>query len=140
MAYRFHQKCLKLRSEISQRISHRPRSESCICGTDGYHQTGLGTSGAPAPTLWLGHASPYLYWSFVLPLAALFDGGRKLFEKGKAIREAKKAEIREKGRREGQEKERERITRELEELEASGVTLPPAVAEVVLGKRSQDDS
>ena len=86
------------------------------------------------------HASPYLYWSFVLPLAALFDGGRKLFEKGKAIREAKKAEIREKGRREGQEKERERITRELEELEASGVTLPPAVAEVVLGKRSQDDS
>ena len=71
-----------------------------------------------------------------------------MFEKGKAIREAKKAEIREKGRREGQEKEKERITREelafresrLEELEASGVTLPPAVAEVVLGKRSQDDS
>ena len=86
------------------------------------------------------NTSPYQYWSFVLPLAALFDGGRKLFEKGKAIREAKKAEIREKGRREGQEKERERITRELEELEASGVTLPPAVAEVVLGKRSQDDS
>ena len=76
----------------------------------------------------------------MLPLAALFDGGRKLFEKGKAIREAKKAEIREKGRREGQEKEKERITREIEELEASGVTLPPAVAEVVLGKRSQDDS
>ena len=89
---------------------------------------------------WFETATVDLYWSFVLPLAALFDGGRKLFEKGKAIREAKKAEIREKGRREGQEKERERITRELEELEASGVTLPPAVAEVLLGKRSQDDS
>ena len=60
-----------------------------------------------------------------------------MFEKGKAIREAKKAEIREKGRREGKEKERERI---MKELEAGGVELPPMVADAVLGKKSEDDS
>ena len=86
---------------------------------------------------WFETASLRLYWAFVVPLAALFDGGRKLFEKGKAIREAKKAEIREKGRREGEEKERARI---MKELEAGGVELPPMVAEAVLGKRSEDDS
>ena len=78
-----------------------------------------------------------LYWALVVPLAALFDGGRKLFERGKAIREAKKAEIREKGLREGAEKERERIRKV---LEAHGVTFPPLVAEAILGKRSEDDS
>ena len=89
------------------------------------------------PYEWLETASLRSYWAFVVPLAALFDGGRKLFEKGKAIREAKKAEIREKGRREGKEKERERI---MKELEAGGVELPPMVADAVLGKKSEDDS
>ena len=94
---------------------------------------------------WFETATVDLYWAFVLPLAVLFDGGRKLFEKGKAIREAKKAEIQERarreglreGRQEGAEKERARIMRE---LEAAGVTLPPAVTEVVLGKQLEDDS
>ena len=77
----------------------------------------------------------------IVPLAFLFDWVRKMFESAKAIREAKKAEIREKalkqGRREGEERERERI---LKELETGGITLPPGVAEAVLGKRSQYDS
>ncbi len=64
-----------------------------------------------------------------------------MFEKGKAIREAQKARIEkralERGRREGEERERERI---LKELESAGVTLPPMVNEVVLRKRSEDDS
>lgn len=86
---------------------------------------------------WFEKATVDLYWSLIVPLAFLFDWVRKMFESAKAIREAKKAEIREKGRREGEEKERERI---LKELEAGGVTLPPMVAEAVLRKRAEDDS
>lgn len=90
---------------------------------------------------WFETAAVDLYWAFVLPLAVLFDGGRKLFEKGKAIREAQKARMEkralEKGRREGEEIERARI---IKELEAAGVTLPPMVAEAVLRKRPEDDS
>ena len=42
---------------------------------------------------WFDTAATRLYWAFVVPLAALFDWGRTMFAKGKAIREAKKAEI-----------------------------------------------
>ena len=63
-----------------------------------------------------------------------------MFESAKAIREAKKAEIREKGRREGEKQERERIMKELKKLEAAGVTLPPMVTDAVLGKRQEDDA
>ena len=59
-----------------------------------------------------------------------------MFETAKAIREAKKAQIREKAIREGEERERERI---MKELEAAGVSLTPMVTEAVLGKRSADD-
>ena len=83
---------------------------------------------------WFEIAAVRLYWAFLVPMAALFDGGRKLFEKGKAIREAQKARMekkaRERGRREGEEKERERI---MKELEAAGVSLPPEVADAVFG-------
>ena len=60
-----------------------------------------------------------------------------MFESAKAIREAKKAQMVEKAKREAKEEERQRIMRE---LEATGVTLPSVVAEVVLEKRSGDDS
>ena len=43
--------------------------------------------------LWFEMATTRLYWAFVVPLAALFDWGRTMFAKGKAIREAKKREI-----------------------------------------------
>ena len=42
---------------------------------------------------WFEMAVTRLYWAFVVPLAALFDWGRIMFARGKAIREAKKAEI-----------------------------------------------
>ena len=42
---------------------------------------------------WFETAATQLYWAFVVPLAALFDWGRAMFAKGKAIREAKKREI-----------------------------------------------
>ena len=50
---------------------------------------------------WFETAATQLYWAFVVPLAALFDWGRMMFAKGKAIREAKKAEIRRAGVQEG---------------------------------------
>ena len=43
--------------------------------------------------LWFEVAVTQLYWAFLVPLAALIDWGRIMFAKGKAIREAKKAEI-----------------------------------------------
>lgn len=49
---------------------------------------------------WFEVAATQLYWAFVVPLAALFDWGRIMFAKGKAIREAKKREILAKATRE----------------------------------------
>ena len=74
-----------------------------------------------------------LYWSFVLPLAAMLDGGRKLFEKGKAIREAQKARMVEKARQD----ENERIKRLLEQ---NGITLSPELVEIVFGNQSADSA
>ena len=42
-----------------------------------------------------------IYWAFVVPLGALFDWGRRMFETGKAIREAKLKQIRDEGLHEG---------------------------------------
>ena len=60
-----------------------------------------------------------------------------MFESAKAIREAKKAEIAEKARREGEERERQRIRKE---LEAHGITLPPIVAEAAFGNGTESDA
>ena len=80
---------------------------------------------------WFETAVVDLYWSFVLPLAVLFDGGRRLFEKGKAIREAQKARMVERARRKGEKDERERIQKE---LERRGVVLSPEVVEAVFSE------
>ena len=53
---------------------------------------------------WFDTAATRLYWAFVVPLAALFDWGRTMFAKGKAIREAKKAEILAKATQEARQK------------------------------------
>ena len=74
-----------------------------------------------------------LYWSFVLPPAAMLDGGRKLFEKGKAIREAQKARMVEKARQD----ENERIKRLMEQ---NGITLSPELVEIVFGNQSADST
>ena len=42
-----------------------------------------------------------LYWLFILPLAGLIEGARKLFEKASEIRAAQREKIRERGHREG---------------------------------------
>ena len=55
---------------------------------------------------WFEKATIDLYWSFIVPLAFLFDWVRKMFESAKAIREAKKAQM--------LDKERKRIQKELE--------------------------
>ena len=54
-----------------------------------------------------------LYWAFVIPLAGLFDGGRKLFEKRSEIRRAVREKIREEGRREGRREEVQRVRKVL---------------------------
>ena len=53
---------------------------------------------------WFERATVDTYWSALIPLGALFDWMRKMFERGKAIREAKKAEIEEKAARRGLER------------------------------------
>ena len=79
------------------------------------------------------YTSTVHYCSFVLPLVARLDGGRKWFEKGKAIRESHKARMVEKA----VEKERVRITRE---LERRGVVLSPDVSETIFGNQSADST
>ena len=53
-----------------------------------------------------------LYWAFVIPLAGLFDGVRRMFEKRSEIRRAVREKIREEGRAEGREEGREEGRRE----------------------------
>ncbi len=81
-----------------------------------------------------------LYWAFIAPLAATFDWMRKMFERGKAIREAKKAEILAKVREQVTEQvrraEHERIKAQ---LERAGVSLTPEVAARVFNTSNDDD-
>ena len=80
---------------------------------------------------WFETATVDLYWTFLVPLAALFDGGRKLFEKGKAIREAQKALM----VKRAIEREHERIRKALEK---HGVALSPEASEAVFGNNAED--
>jgi hypothetical protein len=57
-----------------------------------------------------------LYWAFVIPLAGLFDGGRKLFEKRSEIRRAVREKIREEGRQEGRRQEVQRVRKVLRSI------------------------
>ena len=88
---------------------------------------------------WFEKATVDLYWSFIVPLAFLFDWVRKMFENAKAIREAKKAQIREKairdGRQKGTQEENQRIRKLLEQY---GVELSPEVAEAAFGNRPEN--
>ena len=90
-----------------------------------------------------------LYWALVVPLGALFDWGRKMFETGKAIREAKLREIRDEGRQEGRQEgikegryEGRRETAEFFRtvLEESGVSLPPDVVARLYDEQNRNGS
>ena len=102
---------------------------------------------------WFERATVDTYWASLVPLAALFDWMRKMFERGKAIREAKKAEIQEKarlkglqegireGRQEGLQEGRRETTERIQELlKSSGVTLPPEIASAIFGDTSENGS
>ena len=82
-----------------------------------------------------------IYWALVVPLGALFDWGRKMFETGKAIREAKLRQIRDEGRKEGrQEGRRETVDFFRTVLEESGVSLPPDVAARLYDEQNRNGS
>ena len=94
--------------------------------------------------LWFERASTQIYWASVVPLAALFDWMRRMFERGKAIREAKKAELQEKSRKQGLTKGLEQGRKEENKriralLEETGVTLPPEVAAALFRETAKDD-
>ena len=63
-----------------------------------------------------------LYWAFVVPLAALFDWGRRMFETRQEIRKAAVEKAIEKAVRKALEDERQRIR----ELVASSWNVSPA--------------
>ena len=90
--------------------------------------------------LWFETTVTKLYWAFVVPLAATFDWGRKMFERGKAIREAKKAEILAKVAAEASQKalqgERKRIKAEMERM---GIAVTPEM-ETILSSDAVSDS
>ena len=72
-----------------------------------------------------------LYWALVIPLAGLFDGVRKMFEKMSDIRAKRRQRWLEEGRREGRRQERETLRVELRRL---GVTLPQEAIDYLDGK------
>ena len=82
---------------------------------------------------WFEKATVDLYWSFIVPLAFLFDWMRKMFETAKAIREAQKAKM----VRDARRKEQKRIQKE---LERRGVALSPEVVEAVFGNPPNNGS
>ncbi len=78
-----------------------------------------------------------IYWALVVPLGALFDWGRKMFETGKAIREAKLKQIRDEGRKEGRQEGIELLRATLEE---SGVSVPTDVVERLYEEQNRNGS
>ena len=78
-----------------------------------------------------------IYWAFVVPLGALFDWGRRMFETGKAIREAKLKQIRDEGRQEGRQETIELVRTLLEE---SDVSLSPDVVARLYDEQNRNGS
>ena len=79
----------------------------------------------------------HIYWALVVPLGALFDWGRKMFETGKAIREAKLRQIHDDGWQKGRRETAEFFRTVLEE---SGVSLPPEVAARLYDEQNRNGS
>ncbi len=86
-----------------------------------------------------------VYWAFVIPLAGLFDGVRKLFEKRSAIRAKIRQQGVEEGLRQGRSQERRRISETLRRFgtrdEASGaVTLTPEAMALLFDLDDTDEA
>ena len=80
-------------------------------------------------------AATRLYWAFVVPLAALFDWGRKMFETRKAIREAALRKAIQKA----VENERRRILTNMESWEQLRGLSREEIAARILADRSGSD-
>ncbi len=84
-------------------------------------------------------AAKYLYWMFVLPLAGVFEGVRKLFEKASEIRAAQRAKIWQRGLSRGREqgiKEGREEMRGL--LRGSTVSKDPETGTITLALKPED--
>ena len=100
-------------------------------------------------------AAKDLYWLFVLPLAGMFEGARKMFEKASEIRAAQRAKMvaraldrgRKEGRKEGREAVMEEVRSRLQssatytdpETGAITFTLTPEDHTFLLGQAADDD-
>lgn len=74
-------------------------------------------------------AATKLYWALVIPLAGLFDGARKMFEKMSEIRAKRRQRWLDEGRQEGRQQERARLRAEVQRL---GAALSPEVVASLL--------
>lgn len=85
-------------------------------------------------------AATRLYWALVIPLAGLFDGARKMFEKMSEIRAKRRQRWLDEGRREGQREGRRQERETLrEELGRLGVTLPQEAIDYLDGKGDKSE-
>ena len=89
-----------------------------------------------------------LYWMFVLPLAGLFEGVRKLFEKASEIRAAQREKIvrraLEKGHKQGHKQAMSQIRQLLRDAQkdpaTGGIIITPAMAAELLGDPSDSNA
>ena len=83
-------------------------------------------------------AATRLYWAFVVPLAALFDWGRKMFETRKAIREAAVQKAVQKAVQEALKNERSRIAANMESWQLQGLSREEIAARILADRSSSD--
>ena len=93
-------------------------------------------------------ATKDLYWLFVLPLAGVIEGARKMFEKASEIRAAQRAKMMERALTRGRKEGREEALTKMRNLlrspavstdpETGVVTLTPEDIDSLLGKAADD--
>ena len=84
-------------------------------------------------------ATKDLYWLFVLPLAGVIEGARKMFEKASEIRAAQRAKMVARARNKGREEGRKEARREIAALlKEHNVELPSEVLHRLNGDRDSD--
>ena len=86
-----------------------------------------------------------LYWFFVLPLAGVIEGARKMFEKASEIRAAQRAKMVERALNRGREEARKEIRDRLQspaipkDPETGAIILTPEAVDSLLGEAADDD-
>lgn len=87
---------------------------------------------------YFGTAVTKLYWAFVIPLAGLFDEGRKMFETKMEIRRAARAKALAKERDKGRREERQRYNNRLEAA-LQRFDVPEELADFLRGETGNDE-